>query len=456
MSKSAFITEIKGKPIAAQQATYAEKDAYGDDIHSTLASKADKSEIPTVPVTDVTVGGNSVVSNGTAAVPAIPTASSLAGTGLTASNNQLTVSVPVPSPSADHADAGKVLTVKTNEDTNTDEVVWDTPASPAVQVDGSTIMNSQQGLKVHPGWGLQEGSGALMARLTEHGGLEFDEEEVDRGIQVATTKGLALHEYGVGIDMTGAAEGKVLTAVDTGDTDSDDNPVYDVEWRDAIPPTSGASDGDVLTYNNGNVDWAPVQGGGGGGGNPYNKVSVTPGERYKNGKTSGYGFELFDQDVSISNNTYSVVSSEVGYTGGTSYPDASGIDILKIKLPANTDFPMAVVEFRVYHFVDAYECGAVNDVEVYVGDTKLTRIYPHPYRKDTLVGTDLDSDEGPVHETAYGQNYWHINGIWDSNKLFSKTAFVATDQGNPIVQVNIFGNCFSLSTNVEANEPAAS
>ena len=454
MSKSAFITEIKGKPIAAQQATYAEKDAYGDDIHSTLASKADKSEIPTVPVTDVTVDGNSVVSNGTAAVPAIPTASSLAGTGLTASNNQLTVSVPVPSPSADHADAGKVLTVKTNEDTNTDEVVWDTPASPAVQVDGSTIMNSQQGLKVHPGWGLQEGSGALMARLTEHGGLEFDEEEVDRGIQVATTKGLALHEYGVGIDMTGAAEGKVLTAVDTGDTDSDDNPVYDVEWRDAIPPTSGASDGDVLTYNNGNVDWAPVQGGGGGGGgNPYTKVSVTPGSRYKNGKTSSYGFNLFDQDVNINNNTYSVISTPIGWESTEDWEDANSLDVLKIKLPANTDFPMAVVEFTVFPWESNYKTGAVNEVEVYIGDTKLTRLYPSPYRQDTLIGRDLYSDK--QQRQGYGGD-WFIEDIWSSNTLFYKTAFVASEDSTPLVQINIFGNGFTVNTSVQSDEPAAS
>lgn len=233
-----------------------------------------------------------------------------------------------------------------------------------------------------------------------------------------------------------------------------------VKLSDLAPaelPSAGTNEhrGDVLTVDNTDqVVWAAPQGGGGGG-NPYTKVTVTPGTRYKNGKKSGYGFDLYDQDVSISNNTYSIVSSEVGYTSGTSYPDASGIDVLKIKLPAGTEFPMAVVEFNVYHYVDNFECGAVNDVEVYVGETKLTKILPHPYRKDTLVGTDLDSDEGPVHVTEYG-DYWHINGIHNSNKLFSKTAFVATDSANPIVQVNIFGNCFTLSTNAESNEPSAS
>ena len=46
MAKSKFATKINNKRIAAHQATYAEKDAYGDDIHAALANKADKSEIP--------------------------------------------------------------------------------------------------------------------------------------------------------------------------------------------------------------------------------------------------------------------------------------------------------------------------------------------------------------------------------------------------------------------------
>lgn len=51
MAKSKFATKINNKRIAAHQATYAEKDAYGDDIHASLANKADKSEIPVgVPV----------------------------------------------------------------------------------------------------------------------------------------------------------------------------------------------------------------------------------------------------------------------------------------------------------------------------------------------------------------------------------------------------------------------
>ena len=479
--------------------TFGTKEAGGATINVNVPLDEIK---PTVPVTDVQVGGISVLNNGVAEVPAIPDASSLAdGTSITASNGKLSaafpvtdvtvggttvlnngvaevpaipaisgsstidyvsgsggklvVKVPVPPPGQNHADVGKVLTVKTID--NTDEVVWDEPSSPTVVVDGSTITNSQQGLKVHPGWGLQEGSGALMARLTEHGGLEFDEEESDRGIQVATTKGLALHEYGVGIDLTGAGDGKVLTAVDSGETDSDDNPIYNVEWKPGVPPTTSAQNGEVLTYTNGGIDWAPVQGGGGGGGNPYTKVSVAPGTRYKNGKTSSYYFELYDQDVNISNNTYAVVNTPLGFDGSASFPDAKGLDVLKIKLPADTAFPMAVVEFTVYQNTSSYDYGSVNDVEVYVGETKLTHLYSHPYNPDTVIGKNIYSDQGQTRENPYGSFvYYHTDGLWNSNLLFNATAFVANENHAPVVQVNIFGNCFTINTNTPGGEPAAS
>jgi hypothetical protein len=232
-----------------------------------------------------------------------------------------------------------------------------------------------------------------------------------------------------------------------------------LEVKLPIPdPTN--NDGKVLTVehntltNTDDVVWKDAGGGGGGGGNPYTKVSVTPGARYKNGTRSDYGFDLFDQDVNISNNTYSVVNTEIGYDSSAESPDARTIDKFKIKLPANTDFPMAVVEFRVYHYEDMFEFGAVNDVEVYVGETKLTKLLQHPFRMDTLTGTNLYSDEKQAGEGGYSGYY--INGIWSSNTLSYRTAFVATEEVTPIVQVHIFGNCFTLSTNAEAEEPSAS
>ena len=76
---------------------------------------------PAESVSDVTVGGTSVVSNGVAAVPAVPSASTLAGTGLTANNGALDVSIPVPS-AGTNEHRGDVLTVD-----NTDQVVWAAP-----------------------------------------------------------------------------------------------------------------------------------------------------------------------------------------------------------------------------------------------------------------------------------------------------------------------------------------
>lgn len=76
---------------------------------------------PAESVSDVTVGGTSVVSNGVAAVPAVPSASTLAGTGLTANNGALDVSNPVPS-AGTNEHRGDVLTVD-----NTDHVVWAAP-----------------------------------------------------------------------------------------------------------------------------------------------------------------------------------------------------------------------------------------------------------------------------------------------------------------------------------------
>ena len=113
--------------------------------------------MPTVPVTDVTVDGTSVLNNGVAEItmPSVPTASSLAGTGLTvnASTNKVDVwldnstigiigsggdagkigvKTPIPSVGNGHANVGKVLTVVTDD--NTDSVAWaDVPTElPAV------------------------------------------------------------------------------------------------------------------------------------------------------------------------------------------------------------------------------------------------------------------------------------------------------------------------------------
>lgn len=222
--------------------------------------------------------------------------------------------------------------------------------------------------------------------------------------------------------------------------------------------TQHANEGDVLTYHkNGSTDevvWAAPSGGGGGGGNPYTKVSVTPGTSYASGKVSDYGWNLFDQDVNIANNTYSVLSTEIGYDSSKEFPDSKAIDVFKIKLPANTDFPMAVVEFQL----KTGENASVNSVEVYVGETKLTQVKDAPYRDDAIVGNSIDYDNEIVHHTEWGNNYWTLGGIWKNNLASAYTGIVNSsfDHIYVKVQVHIFGSCFRVMTSHQGDIPPAS
>ena len=106
--------------------TFGAKVSEGDNINVNIPLST---LVPSVPVSDVTVNGSSVVSDGVAAVT-VPTATGLAGDGLSVngSTGKLDVSNKVPAPTAT-TDRGKVLTVD-----NTDAVVWATPAAPSVTV----------------------------------------------------------------------------------------------------------------------------------------------------------------------------------------------------------------------------------------------------------------------------------------------------------------------------------
>lgn len=255
----------------------------------------------------------------------LPTAESLAGLGLLEDNgklkintdNSLTipavgyhadklgVAVPVPAPNGNHADVGKVLTVKTNSETETDELVWDMPTSPQVTVDNETIMNGANGLHVNPGYGLTIRSGALCAHIETNAGLESD----SSGIRVVPDKGIMITSSGgVGINFTGASDGKVLTAHETEDTDEDNNPIYDVEWKsiEGVPPTSGASDGDVLTYKDSDgIVWAPAQGGGGS--DPFSDLG-----EWDDGKTPPTKVKDYDKFPLETKNLYISVKKEDG------------------------------------------------------------------------------------------------------------------------------------------------
>lgn len=166
--------------------------------------------VPSVPVSDVTVNGSSVVSDGVAAVT-VPTATGLAGDGLTANGGQLVVSNKVPSPGTNEH-RGDVLGVATDSDT----IVWTTPAVTAISPKNGaiTVINT--------------------ANDVASGGYFFD---VNTDASLATVD--------VSVDNTTVRKLKVA------------NPV---------PPTTNASDGNVLTYKDSDgIVWAPAQGGGGGG-----------------------------------------------------------------------------------------------------------------------------------------------------------------------------------------------
>jgi hypothetical protein len=222
--------------------------------------------------------------------------------------------------------------------------------------------------------------------------------------------------------------------------DKDGNPIR------SVPPT-GVNEhrGQVLTVNDSDeAVWAPASGGGGGG-NPYTRVSVTPGAPYPNtdGRSS-YGWTYDDQDVVISNNTYSVLDTAVGNGNGTDVGETACVDMLNIKLPEGTDFPMAVVEFVVSN---NYGNG-VNNIRVFVGSSALTRMYEAPYASNNLM---TDSYKTLGYNTLDTQ-YDIIRGISDSNLSSYNNAYLGATR----VQVHIFGNCFKVMVNKDTGEPAAS
>jgi len=252
--------------------------------------------------------------------------------------------------------------------------------------------------------------------------------------------------------------GKVLTVKNEDNTDK-------IVWDNinTVPDVSSGNEGDVLTIDNGSVAWVAPSGGGGGG-NPYTKVSVTPGDCYLNGQTSDYGYDLYDQDVTISNNTYSVLSSPIGW-----YPEwyddpveqegwhpKHNLDNLVIKLPDNTSFPMAVVEFTVQDSDDYSLQGCVNNVKVKVGNTELTRMYSAPYNPNALLLSGENNDEFEYWKLAteenHGNPYYRIERVMSANKGTDISAFVHGTK----VQVQIFGSCFNVTMSQACGEPSAS
>lgn len=249
-------------------------------------------------------------------------------------------------------------------------------------------------------------------------------------------------------------------------------------------PESQTNDGKIILHTNAGASQSTLtlseiiseSGGGGGasGGNPYTKVTVTAGTAYRNGRTQwcrveawgadDYATDAFDQDVTIANNTYSIVSGFIGYEDRSdtdiwgvpqysTYGNAYQLDTLKIKLPANTEFPMAVVEFEVGSSDNYEDTASLENIEVYVGTTKLTRLYDHPYFAKTVVASRqsdnslmLNSDITQI-DTMYKASLKGSSLSENHLDLYSGDI----DNGHGIkVQVHIFGNGFR----VQVSDPA--
>lgn len=243
------------------------------------------------------------------------------------------------------------------------------------------------------------------------------------GVECAGTGGLIADSNGLYIAHTSNDKGKFLTV-------SDDN---EITWG------------------------TPSGGGGGGGGNPYTKVSVTPGEAYYNGTKSAYDYGMYDQDVTIANNSYSIVDTDIGYdayrpsSAENPYP-GKGIDNFNIKLPNGTEFPMAVVEFELINTYSA----SVNNVNVFVGNTKLTRMYDAPHYANIVMADDNDGVD--YQSTGDHSNYYTMQGIYPDNLSANYGAFVVKNDSNPKikVQVHIFGSCYRITSNAATAKPSAS
>jgi len=229
--------------------------------------------------------------------------------------------------------------------------------------------------------------------------------------------------------------------------DKDGNPIRSV-------PSPGVNEhrGQVLTVNNTDeVVWAPSSGGGGG--NPYTKVTVTPGSPYKNTEgRSAWGYDFSDQDVNISNNTYSILSTQIGEGNGYDVGETVCIDHFNIKLPAGTDFPMAVVEFKVS---TTYGAG-VNKVKVFVGNTEIPELHEAPYSERVLVADndtlgDLSFDELKDTTSAIPA-YKYLKGIHEENYKKYLPAYLDDN----LVQVHIFGSGFKVVVSKPTGTPADS
>lgn len=259
----------------ASVTTFGAKVSEGDNINVNIPLST---LVPSAPVSDVTVNGSSVVSNGVAVVT-VPTATGLAGDGLSVngSTGKLDVSNKVPAPTAT-TDRGKVLTVNSS-----DEVVWDTPAS-------STYVKEDKGLTASGSYiGVEcAGTGVL---ITDANGLYIKHDANDTGkfLTVGADNEITWGTpSGGSTNVIGGSDGAIYGSGAYCYVRTDDNTivvnsqnqlhanfniidgsgsVIDVMHGEGIHigfDTTGATVGDVLTVDQYGAHWAAPGGGGGG------------------------------------------------------------------------------------------------------------------------------------------------------------------------------------------------
>lgn len=359
---------------------------------------------PDVPVTDVTVDGVSVVANGVAAIttPSIPTAADLAGNGLNANGSKLDVATRVPAPGV--GDVGKVLTVD-----DSDAIVWDEVPS--------SQPNYGEGLE------YDSNTNTLKFSYLGSGGLMYEQgHDETRGMKVKAGNGIKVNDAGVSIDTDTAEDGQVLSYDDT---------TQKIKWVNA--------------------------GGGGGGGNPYTKVNVTPAYPYADGGEDSYGNPSYQQDIVINNNTYDVSTiplacyKEINEETGEEYSwyTSRAVQCINIKLPAGTEFPMAVVEFAINDDTYSY----TNNLKVFVGNTELTKMFASPYNEGIILGSlyeDRDTHRKTVEIDLHKESdptQSNPDYSWSAaynNSLHSRNDVIGSGVK---AQVIIFGSCFRVLVN---------
>lgn len=209
----------------------------------------------------------------------VPSATDLAGDGLSVngSTGKLDVSNKVPAPTAT-TDRGKVLTVN-----NSDEVVWDMPAS-------STYVKEDKGLTASGSYiGVEcAGTGGL---ITDANGLYIKHDTNDKGkfLTVGDDNEITWGTPGGGsTNVIGGSDGAIYGSGAYCYVRTDENTivvnsqnqlhanfniidgsggVIDVQHGDGIHiliDTTGATVGDVLTVTQNGANWAAPSGGGGG------------------------------------------------------------------------------------------------------------------------------------------------------------------------------------------------